>query len=309
MRAKTGRARAGGRLGGRLSNADGGAWRDTPRTIFMHSKMEADDGAVSAAIAKQIRTLANIYRKRYPNARLSEVRRTLADGTDYEILRKALNTAGKPGENVRCVVSVGMITEGWDARTVTHMVGFRAFGSQLLCEQVGGRTLRRRVYETDEDCMFPPEYSTVVGAPWDCVQTAGRKDDDDDCGGGGKCDDCMPRPVFTVRFVPGRERRRVRWPNAVGCDSCGGDSAAMIGVEDWERVEKPAPDGDSARRTTVAFIPGGTEDLAAKPVKFRRVAFRAAADFVNRQRRRYAAERSVVVDGARPFKQALAAID
>lgn len=297
----------GGRLGELLSNADGGAWRETPRTIFMHSKMESDDGAVSAAIAKPVRTLANMYRKRYPNARLSEDRRDrrrLADGTDCEVLRKALNTVGKsgePGENVRCVVSVGMITEGWDARTVTHMVGFRAFGSQLLCEQVGGRTLRRRVYETDENGMFAPEYSTVVGVPWDYVQTAGEKNGN---GGNG-----VEHPVITVRFVPGRERHRVRWPNLVGYDSYGDDDALTIGVEDWDGAERLALDRESTRRTTVASIPGATRNLAAKPVKFRRIAFLAAADFVSRQRRRYAAEKSVVVDNADLFKRALAVID
>ena len=128
---------AGGQLGGLLSNADGGAWRATPRTILIHSEMEAEDGKTVASIVKPIRTLANTYRERYPSARLSEDRRDRrrpAEGTDYEVLRRALNTVGKPGEpgeGVRCVVSVGMITEGWDARTVTHTVGFRAFGESV----------------------------------------------------------------------------------------------------------------------------------------------------------------------------------
>ena len=298
---------AGGQLGGLLSNADGGAWRSTPRTILIHSKMEADDGKTVASIAKPIRTLANTYRERYPNAQLSEDRRDrrrLAEGTDYEVLRRVLNTVGKPGEpgeGVRCVVSVGMITEGWDARTVTHMVGFRAFGSQLLCEQVGGRTLRRRVYETDDDGMFQPEYSTVVGVPWDYVRAAGEKDKPKVNG--------EKRPVFTVRFVPGRERHRVHWPNVVGYDSYGGGEEAMIGVEDWNGVERLSLNRETMRLTTLASIPGGTEEIAAKPVKFRRIAFRAAADFASAQKRRYAAEKSVVVDNASLFRQALAVID
>ena len=67
--------------------------------------------------------------------------------TDQELLREVMNTVGKPerlGGSIRCVVSVSMLTEGWDANTVTHVLGVRAFGTQLLCEQVIGRALRRQ---------------------------------------------------------------------------------------------------------------------------------------------------------------------
>jgi type III restriction enzyme len=79
---------------------------------------------------------------------------------DADILREVMNTVGqkgKLGENVRCVVSVSMLTEGWDANTVTHVLGCRAFGTQLLCEQVIGRALRRVSYEPDENRMFRAE--------------------------------------------------------------------------------------------------------------------------------------------------------
>src|SRR5437763_1014209 len=86
--------------------------------------------------------------------------------SDEDLLREVLNTVGKPGrlgEEVRCVVSVSMLTEGWDANTVTHILGVRAFGSQLLCEQVVGRGLRRRSYVLDEHGRFEPEYANVYG--------------------------------------------------------------------------------------------------------------------------------------------------
>ncbi len=70
--------------------------------------------------------------------------------TDQELLREVMNTVGKPGQlggAIRCVVSVSMLTEGWDANTVTHVLGIRAFGTQLLCEQVIGRALRRQSYD------------------------------------------------------------------------------------------------------------------------------------------------------------------
>lgn len=90
--------------------------------------------------------------------------------TDQELLREVMNTVGKPGrlgESIRCVVSVSMLTEGWDANTVTHILGVRAFGTQLLCEQVVGRALRRQSYELNEDGLFDPEYADIFGIPFD----------------------------------------------------------------------------------------------------------------------------------------------
>ncbi len=104
--------------------------------------------------------------------------------TDAQILREVVNTVGqqgKLGEHIRCVVSVSMLTEGWDANTVTHIMGIRAFGSQLLCEQVAGRALRRMDYtlqgydrdgnETSDGrkavmYKFPPEYAHIIGVPF-----------------------------------------------------------------------------------------------------------------------------------------------
>jgi type III restriction enzyme len=74
-----------------------------------------------------------------------------------------------PGRDIRCIVSVGMLTEGWDANTVTHVVGLRPFSSQLLCEQVVGRALRRRHYELAEDGRFPEELAEVLGVPFEVV--------------------------------------------------------------------------------------------------------------------------------------------
>lgn len=104
--------------------------------------------------------------------------------TDVQILREVVNTVGKPGKlgaHIRCVVSVSMLTEGWDANTVTHIMGIRKFGSQLLCEQVAGRALRRMNYflqgydkdgnPTDDKRKivvekFPPEYAHIIGVPF-----------------------------------------------------------------------------------------------------------------------------------------------
>jgi len=94
--------------------------------------------------------------------------------TDQNLLREVMNTVGKHGrlgEQIRCVVSVSMLTEGWDANTVTHVLGVRAFGTQLLCEQVIGRALRRQSYELNEDGpnsgLFNVEYADILGIPFD----------------------------------------------------------------------------------------------------------------------------------------------
>ena len=89
--------------------------------------------------------------------------------TDTDILREAMNTVGRKGrlgEQIRCVVSVSMLTEGWDANTVTHIMGVRAFGTQLLCEQVVGRGLRRQSYDLNKDGLFNVEYADILGIPF-----------------------------------------------------------------------------------------------------------------------------------------------
>ena len=90
--------------------------------------------------------------------------------TDQDLLREVMNTVGRVGqlgESIRCVVSVSMLTEGWDTNTVTHVLGVRAFGTQLLCEQVIGRALRRQSYELNEQGLFNTEYADVLGIPFD----------------------------------------------------------------------------------------------------------------------------------------------
>jgi type III restriction enzyme len=90
--------------------------------------------------------------------------------TDQELLREVMNTVGKRdqlGAGIRCVVSVSMLTEGWDANNVTHILGIRAFGTQLLCEQVIGRALRRQSYDLNEEGLFNAEYADIFGIPFD----------------------------------------------------------------------------------------------------------------------------------------------
>ena len=128
--------------------------------------MSADFKKIAAA---EIDEFKQEYRARFPG-------RDAEDLTDEDLLREVMNTVGKQGklgEQVKCVVSVSMLTEGWDANTVTHILGVRAFGTQLLCEQVVGRGLRRMSYSTNDKGMFDPEYAEVYGVPFSFIPCSG----------------------------------------------------------------------------------------------------------------------------------------
>ena len=126
-----------------FSNVSGGEWTARPSTILIDSQQlesgEAMSNDFKKIAAREIEEFKAEYRARFPG-------RDAEGLTDEDLLREVMNTVGKPGrlgEQVKCVVSVSMLTEGWDANTVTHILGVRAFGTQLLCEQVVGRGLRR----------------------------------------------------------------------------------------------------------------------------------------------------------------------
>ena len=139
-----------------------------PRTLLIDSQqLESGD-----ALDRNFRAAARDEIERFKRAKIArEGDRAAADNiTEQDLLREVMNTVGKQGElgeSIRCVVSVSMLTEGWDANTVTHVLGVRAFGTQLLCEQVVGRALRRQSYDLNEEGLFPVEYADVFGIPFD----------------------------------------------------------------------------------------------------------------------------------------------
>ncbi len=139
-----------------------------PNTLLIDSEqLESGD-----ALDPKFREMAasEIERFRYEIVERTGNRQEAENLTDQDLLREVMNTVGKPdrlGGSIRCVVSVSMLTEGWDANTVTHILGVRAFGTQLLCEQVIGRALRRQSYELNEEGLFNTEYADVLGIPFD----------------------------------------------------------------------------------------------------------------------------------------------
>jgi type III restriction enzyme len=128
--------------------------------------------------------------------------------TDQDLLREVMNTVGKEGrlgEQIRCVVSVSMLTEGWDANTVTHVLGVRAFGTQLLCEQVIGRALRRQSYDLNEEGLFNVEYADVLGIPFDFTAKPVVSPPQ------------PPRPTIHVKAMrPERDALEIHFPRVLG---------------------------------------------------------------------------------------------
>jgi len=181
-----------------------------PNTLLIDSEqLESGD-----ALDRNFRTLAadEIDRfKREALARGGDLAARLMAGKEIDdatLLREVMNTIGKPGtlgESVRCVVSVSMLTEGWDANTVTHVLGVRAFGTQLLCEQVIGRALRRQSYDLNDNSRFDPEYADVLGIPFDFTARPVI------------VKPSPPRPTVQVKAVlPERKTLEIRFPRVAG---------------------------------------------------------------------------------------------
>ena len=188
-----------------FSNEQDGRWTSRPVTILVDSRqLESGEGLspeFKKIAATEIEEFKAEYRARFPG-------RNADDLTDEDLLREVMNTvgkAGKLGEHVRCVVSVSMLTEGWDANTVTHILGVRAFGTQLLCEQVVGRGLRRMSYAVNADGHFEPEYAEVYGVPFSFISTAGTS-----------ASPTAPVSATRVRALDDRAHLEISFPRLTG---------------------------------------------------------------------------------------------
>ncbi len=205
-----------------------------PATIIVHSQLEVDGGKMPAGLLKSIQELAARYRE-IPAYGFTDKDRP------EDILRRALNTVGKPGkpgEHVRCVVSVEMLTEGWDAKTVTHLLGFRKFDSSLLCEQVAGRTLRRVNQDLQADGRFPPEYAQILGIPFPRYNDAAPARHCPRCGLAPA--DCACPPPFAMVTVEARsshQRYRIDWPHILRMER--NDRAPAVSVTAAAKPERP----------------------------------------------------------------------
>ena len=219
--------------------------------------------------------------------------RKLTKVEQAELLRKVVDTVGKvgePGEQIRTVISVGMLSEGWDAKTVTHIMGLRAFSSQLLCEQVVGRGLRRTSYEVkkvphpvtgEEVELFEAEYVNIFGVPFTFLPHEGDADGP------------LPPPPPKTRIEPARAKAQflLSWPNIIRIDhvyrpvlELDLKKAEPLVLEATDKIENAEMAAVVAGKPNLAVL---TEiDLAALAERFRfqKIVFEVARDVYDQMR-------------------------
>ncbi len=139
----------------------------------------------------------------------SEERERLLKLKSDELLREVVDSVGKArsaGEQIQHVIAVAMLSEGWDTKNVTHIMGLRAFNSQLLCEQVVGRGLRRVNYEVNKETgLFDPEYVNIFGVPFSFLPNEGTDGPPPP----------PPSPQTRVEVVPENAEFEITWPNVL----------------------------------------------------------------------------------------------
>lgn len=167
-----------------------------------------------------------------------------------ELLREIIDNVGKrgqPGQDLQNVISVAMLSEGWDAKNVTHIMGLRAFSSQLLCEQVVGRGLRRVSYDTDENGLFLPEYVNVFGVPLSISEA-----------GDPGVAPPPPKPTTQIEVVPQKAHLEIKWPNVLRVEAVVKQELSV----DWSKVATLTLDPASTPISAeLAPALGGATDL------------------------------------------------
>ena len=193
---------------------DAGANGEQPRSRRRQVKAKKTMAYGSGKVFPELfgNTSERTYTLRIDSKQLEKIESEDPDATRDQAaleLRAIVNTVGKtgqPGQDVRCVVSVAMLNEGWDANNVTHILGLRAFGSQLLCEQVVGRGLRRMNYTPDPETeLLPEEYVDVYGIPFSVIPYKGKSSSTP-----------VEKPVNHVKALPERSQFEIRFPNVEG---------------------------------------------------------------------------------------------
>jgi type III restriction enzyme len=220
----------------------------------------------------------------------------LTKAEQAERLRRVVDTVGrpgKPGEQIQNVISVGMLSEGWDAKTVTHIMGLRAFTSQLLCEQVVGRGLRRTSYEVDSKTgLFEPEHVNIFGVPFTFLPHEGGEDGPPP----------PPQPKTAVEPDPAKSYFEISWPNVVRIDRV----FQPVLTLDWERAGRL--ELDAARTVQVAELApvlDGKPDVTrigrielerlARRFRTQRIIFETARDVFDQMKHNWQGSREVLL--------------
>ncbi|MBI1807714.1 MAG: DEAD/DEAH box helicase family protein [Ignavibacteria bacterium] len=201
-----------------------------------------------------------------------------------EQLRQRVDTVGqvgKPGEQIQSVISVGMLSEGWDAKTVTHVMGLRAFTSQLLCEQVVGRGLRRTSYEVGADGLFEPEYVNIFGVPFTFLPHEDT----------GEVIPKTPSPKTPIEPDPRKKQHEISWPSIIRIDhvytptlKVDIDSVSLLVIDSYKTTMiadlAPIVEGkpDVSKIATISL-----EELGRK-FRTQRIIFETAADIYDQMK-------------------------
>jgi type III restriction enzyme len=230
--------------------------------------------------------------------------RKLTKAEQAELLRRTVDTvgrAGQPGEGIQKVISVGMLSEGWDAKTVTHIMGLRAFTSQLLCEQVVGRGLRRTSYETtktqdpftgQEVELFEPEYVNIFGVPFTFLPHEGGENGPPP----------PPMPKTLVEPDPAKAEFEITWPNVVRIERIFHPVLAL----DWAKVRPLELDAaQTAQVAELAPVLEGKPDVSqisrielerlAREFRTQRIIFETARDVFDQMKQTWQGSREVLL--------------
>ena len=202
---------------------------DSERTLHIDSKVLGEAEAEEEVLSSQFSVDTSQDNLKTENAKLPTKKQ------QAELLRLQVDTVGqvgKAGEQIQNVISVGMLSEGWDAKTVTHIMGLRAFTSQLLCEQVVGRGLRRTSYETKKQTdpvtgkeieLFEPEYVNIFGVPFAFLPYEGGGDDPPP----------PPKPKTAIQPAADKADFEISWPNVIRIDHVHRPRLSL----DWGKVK------------------------------------------------------------------------
>lgn len=268
---------------------------DPERILHIDSKVldaaEAKDDALTPALSQEEwQTEASETEDDAP------VERKLTKAEQAELLRQKVDTVGKPGqpgEKIQKVISVGMLSEGWDAKTVTHIMGLRAFTSQLLCEQVVGRGLRRTSYEVNpETGLFEPEYVNIFGVPFTFLPHEGGEDGPPP----------PPKPKTAVEPDPAKAAFEIRWPNVVRIERVFQPRLSL----DWSRVQTLELDAaQTAQVAILAPILEGKPDVTqinridlerlAREFRTQRIIFETARDVFDQMKHTWQGSRELLL--------------
>lgn len=189
--------------------------RDPKRTLHIDSKVlelaeaQAEESSTQSAEAASEASEDEDDSNASDDGDASEPTRKLSKKEHAKRLRDTVDSIGKPGglgQDIQHVISVAMLTEGWDAKNVTHIMGLRAFSSQLLCEQVVGRGLRRTSYDLDKNGLFTAEYVNIFGVPFTFMPYESTEP-----GATPK----IPAPKTRVEPLPARSELAINFPNVV----------------------------------------------------------------------------------------------